>query len=300
MTESNKIGSSLVISIFLSAKNSNPNGDPDDSGAPRQFSDGHGYITSVSFKRRIRDAMCHLGAGKVFLRSGIVVQEEVAKATSEGDAQTKPAASSKKKGRGADTEGLKSTFLDFLDVRLFGQVFANEGLRIRGAAQMGPLVSIAPVERVDDCITTSFVHNHEQRAKNEGTMGRRSFVRHAIYRGDMVVSYRQANENNVGLTDVATLVKAIMEAATEGYKTSAATNVAMLKVVVSKSAVIAPVERGVRYVISDTCRDSGPASVDDYVWENKLAVDKAVEFCIDAGDDAISIANIESKISGLV
>ena len=42
--------------VLIEAKMCNPNGDPDMGNLPRQDNEtGHGYITDVAFKRRIRN-----------------------------------------------------------------------------------------------------------------------------------------------------------------------------------------------------------------------------------------------------
>jgi CRISPR-associated protein Csd2 len=42
--------------LIIEVRNSNPNGDPDRESDPRQRShDGRGYISGVSFKRKLRD-----------------------------------------------------------------------------------------------------------------------------------------------------------------------------------------------------------------------------------------------------
>lgn len=41
--------------LVLEAVNSNPNGDPDRDGEPRQRDNGRGEISPVSFKRKLRD-----------------------------------------------------------------------------------------------------------------------------------------------------------------------------------------------------------------------------------------------------
>ena len=41
--------------LVIEAINSNPNGDPDRESDPRQRPDGKGEISSVSFKRKLRD-----------------------------------------------------------------------------------------------------------------------------------------------------------------------------------------------------------------------------------------------------
>jgi len=41
--------------LIIEVRNSNPNGDPDQEGVPRRRNDGHGEISPVSFKRKLRD-----------------------------------------------------------------------------------------------------------------------------------------------------------------------------------------------------------------------------------------------------
>ena len=41
--------------LIIEVRNSNPNGDPDQEGVPRQRNDRHGEISPVSFKRKLRD-----------------------------------------------------------------------------------------------------------------------------------------------------------------------------------------------------------------------------------------------------
>lgn len=43
--------------LIINVVNSNPNGDPDGESEPRTFDDGHGLISPVSFKRKLRDLM---------------------------------------------------------------------------------------------------------------------------------------------------------------------------------------------------------------------------------------------------
>lgn len=43
--------------VVFEANNANLNGDPDLEGSPRMFSDGYGWLTDVSVKRKLRDAI---------------------------------------------------------------------------------------------------------------------------------------------------------------------------------------------------------------------------------------------------
>lgn len=51
--------------FMFTVTNSNPNGDPDNGGRPRQDQEtGHGEVTNVCIKRHIRDTLLHLAEGK--------------------------------------------------------------------------------------------------------------------------------------------------------------------------------------------------------------------------------------------
>ncbi len=49
--------------LIIEVRNSNPNGDPDQEGVPRQRNDRHGEISPVSFKRKLRDLVEDEGGG---------------------------------------------------------------------------------------------------------------------------------------------------------------------------------------------------------------------------------------------
>ena len=53
MSLSNKIDFAIIFSV----KNANPNGDPLNGNRPRQDYDGHGEVTDVCLKRKIRDRL---------------------------------------------------------------------------------------------------------------------------------------------------------------------------------------------------------------------------------------------------
>ena len=56
------------FAIIISVKNANPNGDPLNGNRPRTDYDGHGEITDVCLKRKIRDRLQE-GGHSIFVQS---------------------------------------------------------------------------------------------------------------------------------------------------------------------------------------------------------------------------------------
>lgn len=58
----------IDFTLFVSADNANPNGDPLNGNRPRINMDGHGEISDVCIKRKIRNRLQDLGQ-KIFVQS---------------------------------------------------------------------------------------------------------------------------------------------------------------------------------------------------------------------------------------
>ena len=58
----------IDFTLFISAWNANPNGDPLNGNRPRINLDGHGEISDVCIKRKIRNRLQDLGQ-KIFVQS---------------------------------------------------------------------------------------------------------------------------------------------------------------------------------------------------------------------------------------
>lgn len=127
--------------LVIEVKNSNPNGDPDREGDPRQRShDQRGVVTGVSFKRKLRDLVDNKD-GEVW--------KQLAKGRTAGEYDILEA----RRHRRSDIEKLlKGDFDDFKkrfwDARVFGNTFLEEGgsdtIRT-GVAQFALGISVAPV-----------------------------------------------------------------------------------------------------------------------------------------------------------
>jgi CRISPR-associated protein Csd2 len=126
----------LVIEVVAS----NPNGDPDRESDPRHRPDGHGEISPVSFKRKVRDVVENKeGAAWRDLAAHLKLKDE-----GFGILES----------RGRDRRGIEKELKDgkfqgkYWDGRVFGNTFLEEGgpdTVKAGVVQFGVGLSVAPV-----------------------------------------------------------------------------------------------------------------------------------------------------------
>lgn len=149
--------------LVIEVRNSNPNGDPDQEGDPRQRShDQRGEISPVSFKRKVRDLVLNR-EGPVWaqISKDLELQEDEFDILESREHSRDEIENILRKGGG----GFERRFWDG---RVFGNTFLEEKLEqtIRtGVAQFGLGVSVAPV-RIERQTT------HEAGACAEGERGR--------------------------------------------------------------------------------------------------------------------------------
>jgi len=100
--------------FMFTAANSNPNGDPDNEGRPRQDQEtGHGEVTNVCIKRHIRDTV-ELLAGEaktpgmdIYIKSKTILDHKLIEVHQSLGFTPKKVAASKGKGKGKKEEGDK-------------------------------------------------------------------------------------------------------------------------------------------------------------------------------------------------
>ena len=174
-TLNHKIDFAALVSVTMA----NSNGDPLNGNRPRTDYNGHGEMSDVCIKRKIRNRMQDLG-------NTIFVQSE--DRCDDGFGSLSERASAVMKGITDRDEYAKKACETWLDVRTFGQVFAfkdSKGLSVgvRGPVSIHQAVSLSPVEIESLQITKSV--NGEKKAKGEArasdTMGAKHFVRFGLY-----------------------------------------------------------------------------------------------------------------------
>ena len=207
--------------------NGNPNGDPDAGNMPRKEMDsGHGYITDVCTKRKIRDTIDMLYSNKdgmgIFIHKGAVLdgpqkeamknvpKPEIAKGENSSEAMAKYA------------RDLKKWMCDnFYDVRTFGAVCqhltkkATQGGAGIDGAITGPVQfnfgeSVDPINIERVAITRCALANEEEKAKDKNnTMGVKYVVPYGLYVQHCSISPYLAKQTGFDEDDLNKLIEAI-------------------------------------------------------------------------------------------
>lgn len=224
MSLKNKIDFAIIFSV----KNANPNGDPLNGNRPRTDYEGHGEVTDVCLKRKIRDRLQSDG-------QSIFVQSDEKK--TDGMPSLQNRAYSDEFGLGKDAFNAKKTSPDitlklacekWFDVRAFGQIFAYKGeksgdgvsLPIRGPVTIQSAFSIDPVSVSSTQITKSVSGEGDGSKKSSDTMGMKHRVDSATYVTFGAITPQLADKTGFSDED-ANVIKSVLPRMFEGDASSA-------------------------------------------------------------------------------
>ena len=213
--------------LLFDVENGNPNGDPDADGAPRMDpEDGHGLVSDVSLKRRIRNfvgmARDNVAPYAIFVEHGSNLNRHIALAHERtGEAPVKG------KRATIDRSARARAWMcqNFFDVRTFGAVMttgANAG-QVRGPVQIAFARSVEPVSMVEHAITRGAVTDGEyfessaqllewENKQSWGklqTMGRRVVIPYGLYQAKGYISAHQAQDTGFDEKDLELLWAAL-------------------------------------------------------------------------------------------
>ena len=179
--------------LLFDVENGNPNGDPDMGNMPRiDPQTGHGIVTDVCLKRKIRDYIDIVKAGKegydIYVKDGVVLNEQHTKAY----AALKRKPESKKP---KDEELTKFMCQNFFDIRAFGAVMTTDVNcgQVRGPVQLTFARSQDPIFQQEVTITRQAVTNIRDIDK-EKTMGKKQIVPYGLYRAEGYISAHLAKK----------------------------------------------------------------------------------------------------------
>lgn len=217
----------IDFAIILSVKNANPNGDPLNGNRPRVDYEGHGEISDVCLKRKIRNRLLTDG-------HSIFVQSDDNKV--DGMTSLKNRAESKEHGLGKDAFNSKKTKPEdaarlacekWLDVRSFGQLFAFKGsgkegvsIPVRGPVTIHSAFSTEPVSVSSIQITKSVSGEGDGTKRSSDTMGMKHRVDKAIYVTYGAMSPQLAERTGFNEED-ARVIKGVLPRLFEGDASSA-------------------------------------------------------------------------------
>lgn len=178
--------------MLFDVENGNPNGDPDAGNAPRVDPEtGHGYITDVCIKRKIRNFVDLVKEGEP--RFNILVKPDRSLNSKFTEAYAACGLKTGAKGKNADDVKTARNYMcnNYFDVRTFGMVMSTGddpcGI-VHGPVQINFARSISPVNYQDVTITRQAKTNDARQEKGETEMGKKSVIPYALYRAEGYVS----------------------------------------------------------------------------------------------------------------
>jgi CRISPR-associated protein Csd2 len=176
----------IDFAVVLSVIKANPNGDPLNGNRPRQNYDGHGEISDVAIKRKIRNRLIDMGES-VFVQSNDKKADSFNSLRERADANPELGQALKSKDNSNELYAAAACKAWF-DVRSFGQVFAFKGgagkgvsVGVRGPVSIHTATSIDPIDITSMQITKS-VNSEPGKEKGSDTMGMKHRVDFGVYK----------------------------------------------------------------------------------------------------------------------
>lgn len=162
--------------VTVEVREANANGDPLSGNMPRTDAKGHGLISDVAIKRKIRNRMQDFGYS-TFVQAGDRIEDEFK--------SLEKRFSNQFTSKTPDDEIEEKSNELWLDVRSFGQVFTylKKSIGVRGPVSISMAKSLEPIVISSLQITRS---TNGMEAKNDSgrssdTMGTKHFVDYGIY-----------------------------------------------------------------------------------------------------------------------
>lgn len=203
----NKIDFKAIIVV----ENANSNGDPLNGNMPRTTIDGHGEISDVCIKRKIRNRLLDMGEN-IFVQSDDknIDGYQSLRERADSNIELKEELS---KGKNANKDIYSKIANEtWIDIRSFGQVFAFKGstlsLGIRGPVSLHPAFSIDPVDISSIQITKS-VNSESVSGKASDTMGMKHRVDFGVYELKGSINVQLAEKTNFTIEDSEKIKEAI-------------------------------------------------------------------------------------------
>jgi CRISPR-associated protein Csd2 len=184
----------IDFAVIVSVKNANPNGDPLNGNRPRVNYDGHGELSDVCIKRKIRNRLMETGKS-IFVQSDDNRVDDYRSLRARAEGELKDVMKDENKFQ-------EKACNKWIDVRAFGQVFAYSGgsdkgisIGIRGPVSIHSAFSISPVSVSSIQITKSVSGEGDGTKRASDTMGMKHRVDHGVY-----VFYGSMNPQLAGKT----------------------------------------------------------------------------------------------------
>ncbi len=207
--------------LLFDVINGNPNGDPDAGNSPRIDPEtGHGLVTDVCLKRKIRNVICLTEADTttggprqgydIYVKEKAILNEQHERAY-----KALGLDSAKKRADEKDISSVRDWMCQtFFDIRMFGAVMTtgvNCG-QVRGPVQLAFSRSVEPIVSIEQSITRMAVTTKEEAERQQGgnrTMGRKEIVPYGLYADHGFVSPYLAAQTGFSDADLTLLWEAL-------------------------------------------------------------------------------------------
>ena len=191
--------------VTIEVREANANGDPLSGNMPRTDAKGHGLISDVAIKRKIRNRMQDFGH-PTFVQAGDRIEDEFR--------SLEKRFSNQFNAKDSDEDIEEKANKLWLDVRLFGQVFTylKKSIGVRGPVSINMAKSLEPIVISSLQITRS---TNGMEAKNESgrssdTMGMKYFVDYGVYLLKGSINPNFAEKTGFSTEDVEVIKQALV------------------------------------------------------------------------------------------
>jgi CRISPR-associated protein Csd2 len=175
----------IDFAVVLSVTKANANGDPLNGNRPRQNYDGHGEISDVAIKRKIRNRLQDMEE-PIFVQSNDRKVDGFNSLRERAEANENLVKALKSKENSSEQFAAVAC-REWIDVRSFGQVFAFKGgsgkgvsVGVRGPVSIHTATSVDPIDITSMQITKS-VNSEPGKEKGSDTMGMKHRVDFGVY-----------------------------------------------------------------------------------------------------------------------
>lgn len=191
--------------VTIEVREANANGDPLSGNMPRTDAKGHGLISDVAIKRKIRNRMQDFGH-PTFVQAGDRIEDEFR--------SLEKRFSNQFNAKDSDEDIEKQANKLWIDVRSFGQVFTylKKSIGVRGPVSINMAKSLEPIVISSLQITRS---TNGMEAKNESgrssdTMGMKYFVDYGVYLLKGSINPNFAEKTGFSMEDVEVIKQALV------------------------------------------------------------------------------------------
>jgi len=185
--------------VYVSSKNGNPNGDPDNGNAPRiDTATQKGVITDGGIKSRTRQAVKRIYGEPIMIdKENVSIENAVSKV---GDSKDVSSELSK----------------HYWDVKTFGGVFGKKGSPVTGPVQISMGTSLHPISiqqlSITRCIPNDVKANKNGVEESNSQFGDKAYQTYGLYRFSGEINPYQAKKTGFTNDDVKKLFDGISKA----------------------------------------------------------------------------------------